>query len=161
MNTSSPVQPPGRPESSLSTLMCETLRVFYFNLSTLFLINWAATAFEITFYDLFKIFMLPSLLQYLSISASAPTTPQCTCKCHYPHSTEEKLEDRVAKVIGTRVLGANPATGQIKSYLPPWSVMHFPFLRLSGWQGPWPAKIQAVCSSQMPMHPICQHGSCF
>lgn len=146
------------------SLTCETLRVFYFNLPTLFLINLAATAFERIFYDLFRIYMLSSLPQYLSISASAPTTPQCTCKCHYPHFTEEKFEDRVTKAIGTRVLGASPTIGWIKTYLPLWSIPCFPFLRLSGWQGLGllRSRLSAqVTLSRMPVGPICWQGSCF
>lgn len=116
------------------SLMGEMLRVFYFNLSILFLINLSATAFERTIYDLFRVFMLPSLPQYLSISSSSPTTSQCAYKCHYPHFTEEKLEGRVTKAIGTRVLGDRPTKGQVESCHLPWFVLCFPFLRLSGWQ---------------------------
>ena len=129
------------------SLMCEMLRVFYFNLSTLFLINLAATAFERTVYDLFRIFMLPSLPQYLSISSFAPTTSQCTCKCHYPHFMEEKLKDGVAKAIGTRVLGAKPKrTGWILSS----SLVHpvFPFSQASRVAVAWAAEIQAVRSNR-------------
>lgn len=105
--------------------------------------------------------MFPSLPQYLSVSASAPATPQCTCRCCYPHFMEEKLEHRVTKAIGRKGLGASPAKGWIKSCFL-WSVLCFPLLSVWQWLGLLRSRLSSQATlSRMPTGPICQHSSCF
>lgn len=146
MNTSSPLQPPAvQTDSSVHSLMCETLSIL-FHLSSLFLINMAATAFKRTFCDLSGIFMSPSLSQYLIISSSAPTTSQCTCKCHYPHFTENELKHGMTKALVKCFRSqSHKMTGQILSS----SLVHpvFPFTKAIWVAVACAAKIQAVHSN--------------